>query len=376
MGCNANNHPPDCRCGWGGDGHKGRSLGRIGGHSHLSFSERHIASKIETENSHTHCPICHGEVFFIKHNGGSVWLDPPLGSPWYKHACFDVLASNKSRKKLKTSYDGLHKSFSSNTKIIVISSCVFNNHSQITTLKAQFDDGETYSFSVKGDARLFVGKMCFIDPAYKDVWPVDDHNKKLYYHGSLFKHLSASVHYNDISAIGKNNNVKVPETKFSSKSIRCKICEELLAKQKNYRKHLFNVHGVMSLYDKGSDGFLVVDPDKFFTSSADFSDTKEMSPSVLENETEKRKASLPCNKDVDLKENLRYAFNACVNDAGWADLGSVGTWLIKQRPFFNFKNYGYKKLSLLVNDLDYIAVKKEPTKDHSFRFLLYIKFIS
>jgi hypothetical protein len=27
-------------------------------------------------------------VFFIRHNGGNVWVDPPLGWPWPKHSCF------------------------------------------------------------------------------------------------------------------------------------------------------------------------------------------------------------------------------------------------------------------------------------------------
>lgn len=36
----------------------------------------------------THCPICDDDVFFIRHNGGSVWVDE-LGWPWPKHGCFD-----------------------------------------------------------------------------------------------------------------------------------------------------------------------------------------------------------------------------------------------------------------------------------------------
>ncbi len=32
------------------------------------------------------CPECRAEVFFVRHNGGSVWFDQ-LGWPWPKHAC-------------------------------------------------------------------------------------------------------------------------------------------------------------------------------------------------------------------------------------------------------------------------------------------------
>lgn len=37
----------------------------------------------------TTCPQCGAAVFFIRHNGGSVWVDE-LGWPWPKHGCFDT----------------------------------------------------------------------------------------------------------------------------------------------------------------------------------------------------------------------------------------------------------------------------------------------
>lgn len=36
----------------------------------------------------TICPICGATVYFVRHNGGCVWLDS-LGWPWPKHPCFD-----------------------------------------------------------------------------------------------------------------------------------------------------------------------------------------------------------------------------------------------------------------------------------------------
>lgn len=52
----------------------------------------------------THCPKCGEEVFFIRHNGGSVWVDPPLGPPWYKHACFDAPSIQNIRTNLSAEY--------------------------------------------------------------------------------------------------------------------------------------------------------------------------------------------------------------------------------------------------------------------------------
>lgn len=36
----------------------------------------------------TTCHVCGAGVFFVRHNGGSVWFDD-LGYPWPKHPCFD-----------------------------------------------------------------------------------------------------------------------------------------------------------------------------------------------------------------------------------------------------------------------------------------------
>ena len=35
----------------------------------------------------TACPICGASIFFVRHNGGTVWFDD-LGQPWDKHGCF------------------------------------------------------------------------------------------------------------------------------------------------------------------------------------------------------------------------------------------------------------------------------------------------
>ncbi len=46
------------------------------------------------------CPNCQASVFFVRHNGGSVWFDPPLGSPWPIHGCFDKEADAKEFTRL------------------------------------------------------------------------------------------------------------------------------------------------------------------------------------------------------------------------------------------------------------------------------------
>lgn len=87
--CNAWNHSPGCTCAFGGGGYFGGS----GGWSSPSiqpFAYREgafISYRYDRSDfcRPTRCPECNEEVFFIRHNGGSVWVNPPLGWPWPKH---------------------------------------------------------------------------------------------------------------------------------------------------------------------------------------------------------------------------------------------------------------------------------------------------
>lgn len=45
---------------------------------------------------------------------------------------------------------------------------------------------------------------------------------------------------------------------------------------------------------------------------------------------------------------LENTIDDAADDSGWASLGDVGSVLSKKMPDFDPRNYGYKKLSLLV----------------------------
>lgn len=77
--CNANNHPPDCDCGFGGD------TGSGGG---WEPQRRVWVHRDDDFTRPTCCPECGRDVFFVRYNGGAVWFDA-LGPPWDKHPCFD-----------------------------------------------------------------------------------------------------------------------------------------------------------------------------------------------------------------------------------------------------------------------------------------------
>lgn len=89
--CNAWNHPKNCSCGWGGDGHTGRSINTS---SEPSGPCGWFISLTNTYHSYVNpnasCPVCGAAVFFYQSaRGGRVFFDE-LGPPWPKHPCTDT----------------------------------------------------------------------------------------------------------------------------------------------------------------------------------------------------------------------------------------------------------------------------------------------
>lgn len=60
-----------------------------------------------------------------------------------------------------------------------------------------------------------------------------------------------------------------------------------------------------------------------------------------------------------LKKKLGEAVDRAANDDGWANLGTVGSMLVKNDPSFDSRNYGFKKLIELVKSQSYLEVRTE-----------------
>jgi len=96
--CNAWNHPADCNCGWGGDGHfGGGGFGGYGGGGGSTFRSTFDGEVFEFSfvtfpsyvNPNARCPVCGADVYFYQSPyGGRVFFDD-LGPPWPKHPCTD-----------------------------------------------------------------------------------------------------------------------------------------------------------------------------------------------------------------------------------------------------------------------------------------------
>ena len=85
--CNASNHPPSCRCGWG-QGYNSHF------HSGDSYTPLALAEPIRSGkrydsylNPNAICKYCNEQVYFFQcQNGGRVFFND-VGKPWEKHGC-------------------------------------------------------------------------------------------------------------------------------------------------------------------------------------------------------------------------------------------------------------------------------------------------
>ena len=102
--CNARNHSPSCTCGWGGTGHAGKSPGGWSSQSDIIVNGSSIMWRCYADGfcKPSTCRVCGASVFFVRHNGGSVWFDA-LGKPWPKHGCFDTHDVQQATERLAKS---------------------------------------------------------------------------------------------------------------------------------------------------------------------------------------------------------------------------------------------------------------------------------
>lgn len=82
-----------------------------------------------------------------------------------------------------------------------------------------------------------------------------------------------------------------------------------------------------------------------------------------EEKAEKKSASRkPVNRsDRALQKLIRDSVNDLADDDGWAFLGELGNLLLKKKPEFDPRNYGYKKLAPLIKSFDAFEVDERNT---------------
>jgi len=99
-------------------------------------------------------------------------------------------------------------------------------------------------------------------------------------------------------------------------------------------------------------------PRPFVTACDRFIYTEVFSTSSTTEQSVKKKPARELRQDTKLLNLLKSAIEAASDENGWANLGPVGSNIIKQAPDFDPRNYGYTKLSDLVTAMDYFKTER------------------
>ena len=128
----------------------------------------------------THCHYCDQEIYFVRHNGGSVWLDS-LGHPWPKHLCYypEDEYSPLFKTKTKTDHD------------INYQNCVFgvvvqteldwsDLNANLTNIVFRFFDADSQTETAvtlqtkSQSASYLTGKICLVDYGENLIFPINE----------------------------------------------------------------------------------------------------------------------------------------------------------------------------------------------------------
>ena len=163
----------------------------------------------------TNCPECGDEVFFIRHNNGSVWVDPPLGWPWYKHRCFGNEVSGQ-QDSLATTYK-LHDLSSASGDggdgrlvLGIVKSTNVRPNKTVTEAIVDSGGASRLGLKIKNNAGYLFGKLVIVDNRLDLIFPAEQPDHR-------FDVISAKV--------------------LPPEYVNCEVCGVML-KSKNVRKHM------------------------------------------------------------------------------------------------------------------------------------------
>ena len=115
-------------------------------------------------------------------------------------------------------------------------------------------------------------------------------------------------------------------------------------------------------------------PDPFVAACDKFIYTEVLRSDVEEDSKEsfKRMSTNELKQDTKLVNLTRNAIEASSDESGWAHLGQVGSYIAKQSPEFDPRNYGYQKLGELVKAIKLFEIEERSTGQGQSK-AIYIK---
>lgn len=148
--------------------------------SRTSVENDRVRRSVESSCIKTSCPNCSASVFFIRHNGGSVWIEPPLGPPWHRHSCMDNEGNGAERiiprAQASVMDAGLTEELGEREGIItgVVKISEISEDRKNTLLTVEVGESEDLVILVKGGADSFIGKIVIIDGPERRIFCADE----------------------------------------------------------------------------------------------------------------------------------------------------------------------------------------------------------
>lgn len=113
-------------------------------------------------------------------------------------------------------------------------------------------------------------------------------------------------------------------------------------------------------------------PDPFVAACDKFIYTEVLAKEDEDKEQREKKSANALKQDTKLVNLVRNAIDASSDESGWAHLAPVGSYIAKQSPGFDPRNYGYRKLGELLNAMKLFEFEERKTGDGHAK-ALYIK---
>lgn len=113
-------------------------------------------------------------------------------------------------------------------------------------------------------------------------------------------------------------------------------------------------------------------PEPFVAACDKFIYTEVLKDEEKDQDVINRKNTNELKQDTKLVNLLRSAVDAASDESGWAHLAPVGSYIAKQSPDFDPRNYGYRKLGELVNATKLFEIEERPVGEGQSK-AIYIK---
>ena len=113
-------------------------------------------------------------------------------------------------------------------------------------------------------------------------------------------------------------------------------------------------------------------PEPFVAACDKFIYTEVLREDEDDKETRKRISKNSLKQDTKLVNLVRNAIEASSDESGWAHLAPVGSYIAKQSPEFDPRNYGYKKLGELLQAIGLFEMEERPVGEGQSK-AIYIK---